>query len=88
MAYLDFTEFPDLLKYYTAIGSGTPINEEYTTFDSCTLLNDIKTFMYLKFSEDTLNQILHMLSTLMLWSKTIYTTIGQYPTLSDFLAIT
>ena len=28
-----------------------------------------------------------MLSTLILWSKTFYTTIGQYPTLNDFLAI-
>ena len=47
--------------------------------------------MYLtqpKFTEDTPNQILHMLSTLLLWLKTFYTTIGQYPDLYDFLAIT
>ena len=47
--------------------------------------------MYLtqpNFSEDSPNQILHMLSTLILWLKTFYTTIGQYPTLYDFLAIT
>ena len=37
--------------------------------------------------EDTPNQILHMLSTLIQWSRTFYTTIGQYPTLYDFLAI-
>ena len=29
-----------------------------------------------------------MLSTLILWLKTVYTTIGQYPTPYDFLAIT
>ena len=28
------------------------------------------------------------MSTLLLWSETFYTTIGQYPTLYDFLAIT
>ena len=47
--------------------------------------------MYLaqpNFSEDTPNQILHILNTIILWSKTFYTTIGQYPTLYDFLAIT
>ena len=27
------------------------------------------------------------MSTLILWSKTFYTTIGQYPTLYDYLAI-
>ena len=37
--------------------------------------------------EDTPNQILYMLSTLILWLKTFYTTVGQYPTLYDFLAI-
>ena len=44
-------------------------------------------YTQLYFIEDTPNQILHMLSTLLLWSKTSYTTIGQYPTLYDFLAI-
>ena len=28
------------------------------------------------------------MSTLLLWSKTFYTAIGQFPTLYDFLAIT
>ena len=28
------------------------------------------------------------MGTLILWSKTFYTTIGQYPTLYDYLAIT
>ena len=54
------------------------------------LLKDIENFLYLtqlKFMEDTPNQILHMLSTLILWLKSFYTTIGQYPTLYDFLAI-
>ena len=38
--------------------------------------------------EDTPNQILHMLSTLILWSKSFYDTIGKYPTLYNFSAIT
>ena len=62
----------------------------HTTIENCTLLKDIKNFMYLTqpyFLEDTPNQILHMLSTPSLWSKTFYTTIGQYPTLYNFLAI-
>ena len=42
----------------------------------------------MNFLQNTPNQILHMLSTLILWSKTLYTTSGQYPTLYDFLAIT
>ena len=64
--------------------------EEYTTMESCTLLEDTKIVMYLiqpYFSEPTLNQILHMLSTLILWSKMLYTTTGHYHTLYDFLAI-
>ena len=39
------------------------------------------------FSDDTPNQILHIMSTLILRSKRFYTTIGQYPTLYDFLTI-
>ena len=39
------------------------------------------------FLEDTANQILHMLTTLILWLKSFYNTIGQYPTLCNFLAI-
>ena len=90
MAYLDSMEFPNLIEYYTTIRNGTPHEEEYTTMENCTLLHDIDNFMYLtqpNFMEDTPNQILYMLSTLKLWSKHFYTTIGQYPTLYDFLAI-
>ena len=91
MAYLEFDEFPDLIEYYTTIGNGTFLKEEYTTIKECTLLKDIEHFMYLTqsyFFDDTPNQILHIMSTLLLWSKTFYTTIGQYPTLYDFLATT
>ena len=91
MAYLDFEEFCNLIKYCTTIGNSTLLKEEYTTIENCTLLEDLKIFVYLtqpSFLEDTPNLILHMLSTLIQWSKTFYTTIGQYPTLYDFLAIT
>ena len=37
------------------------------------------------FLDDTPNQILHILSTIVV--ENFYTTIGQYPTLYDFLAI-
>ena len=43
--------------------------------------------MQLNFLDDTPNQILHIFSALILWLKTFYTTIGQYPTIYDFLAI-
>ena len=39
-------------------------------------------------SENIPSQMLQMLSTLILWSRTCYTTADQYPTLYDFLAIT
>ena len=84
MAYLGFNEFPDLVKYYTTIGIGTLLKEECTTIKECTLLKDIEHFMYLTqsyFLDDTPNQILHIMSTLLLWSKRFYTTVGQYPTL-------
>ena len=42
MAYLDFKEFPNLIKYYTTIGNSTLLKEEYTTTKECTLLEDIK----------------------------------------------
>ena len=42
----------------------------------------------LNFSEGTPSQNMHMLSTQILWSRSFYTIIGQYPTLYDFLAIT
>ena len=90
MAYLEFEEFPNLIDYYTTIGNGTLHKEEYTTIKECTLLKDIKHFLYLTqsyFSDDSPNQILHLMSTLILWLKTFYTTIGQYPTLYDYLAI-
>ena len=91
MAYLDFGEFPDIIKYYSTTGNGTLLKEEYTTIENHTLLKEINNLMYvtqLNFSVDTPNQILHMLSTLILWSKSFYSSIGQYPTLYDFLAIT
>ena len=91
MAYLEFDKFPYLIGYYTNIGIGTILKEQYTTIKECTLLKDIEHFMYLTksyFSDNTPNQILHIMSTLLLWSKRLYTTIGQYPTLYDFLAIT
>ena len=91
MAYQEFDEFPDLIEYYTTIGNGTLLKEEYTTIKECTLLKDIEHFLYLTqsyFSDDTPNQILHLMGTLISWSKTFYTTIGQYPTLYDYLAIT
>ena len=46
--------------------------EEYTTIENHTLLKNIDNLMYptqLNFSDDTPNQILHILSTLILWSK-------------------
>ena len=91
MAYQEFDEFPDLIEYYTTIGNGTLLKEEYTTIKECTLLQDIEHFLYLTqsyFSDVTPNQILHHMSTLISWSKTFYTTTGQYPTLYDYLAIT
>ena len=91
MAYQEFDEFPDLIEYYTTIGNGTLLKEEYTTIKECTLLKDIEHFLYLTqsfFSDDTPNQILHLMGTLILWTKTFYTTIGQYPTLYNYLAIT
>ena len=90
MAYKEFNEFPNLIEYYTTIGNGTLLKEEYTTIKECTILEDIEHFLYLTqsyISDDTSNQILHLMSTLILWSKTFYTTVGQYPTLYDYLAI-
>ena len=90
MAYLEFNEFPDLIEYYTTIGNGTLLKEEYTTIKECTLLKDIEHFMYLTqsyFSDDTPNQLLHIMSTLLMWLKIFCTTIGQYPTLYDLLTI-
>ena len=91
MAYLEFDEFPDLIEYYITIGNGTLHKKEYTTIKECTLLKDIENFMYLTqsyFLEDTPNQILHIMSTLLLFSERFNTTIGPYPTLYDFLTIT
>ena len=91
MAYLDFEEFPDLIKYYTTNGNSTLLKEKYTTIKECALFKDIKYFTYLTqpyFLDNTPNQILQIMSTLILWSKFFYTTIGQYPTLYDYLAIT
>ena len=47
MAYVEFEEFPDLIKYCTTIGNGTLHKEEYTTMENHTLLKDIENFMYL-----------------------------------------
>ena len=91
MAYQEFEEFPDLIEYYTTIGNGTLHKEEYTTLKECKLLRDIEHFLYLTqlyFSDDTPNQILHLMSTLISWLKTFYTSTGQYPTLYDYLTIT
>ena len=91
MAYQEFDEFPDLIECYTTIGNGTLLKEEYNTIKESTLLKDIEHFLYLTqsyFSNDTPNQILHLMSTLIPWSKTFYTTTGQYTTLYDYLAIT
>ena len=98
MAYQEFDEFPNLIEFYTTIGNGTLLKEEYTllkeeytTIKECTLLKDIEHFLYLTqsyFSDDTPNRILHLMSTLISWSKTFYTTTGQYPTLYNYLAIT
>ena len=85
-----FEELPNLIKYYTTIGNRTLLKDEYTKIGNFTLLKDLDYFVYitkLDFQEETPNQIMHMLSTLLLWSKIFYSTIGQYPTLYDFLAI-
>ena len=91
MAYQEFDKFLNLIEYYTTFGNGTLLKEEYTTIKECTLLKDIEHFLYLTqsyFLDDTSNQILHLMSTLLLWLKTLYTTIGQYTTLYDYLAFT
>ena len=67
------------------------LKQRYNTIKECTLLKDIEHFMYLTqlyFLDNTPNQILHIMSTLLSWSKRFYTTIGQHPTLYDYLAIT
>ena len=72
MAYLEFEDFPNLIEYYTTIGNGTLLKEGCTTIKECTLLKDIEHFMYLTqsyFSDNTPNQILHTMSTVLSWSK-------------------
>ena len=72
MAYLEFDEFPDLIEYYTTIGNSTLLKEKYTTIKECTLPKDIDHFMYLTqsyFLDDTPNQILHIMSTLLYGRK-------------------
>ena len=72
MAYLEFDEFSNLIEYYDTIGNGTLLKEGYTTINECTQLKDIEHFMYLTqlyFSENTPNQILHIMSTPLSWSK-------------------
>ena len=72
MANHHFREFPDLIEFYTTIGTSTILKEEYTTIEKHTILKDIKNFITIP------NQILQV----------FHTTIGQYPTQNDFLAIT
>ena len=70
MAYQEFDEFSNLIKYYTTIGNVALLKEEYTIIKECTLLKDIEHFLYLTqsyFLDDTPNQILHLMSTLILW---------------------
>ena len=91
MAYLEFDKFPNLIEYNTTIGNGRLLEQKYTTMKECTLLKDIEHFMYLTqsyFLDNTPNQILHSISTLLSWSKRFHTTIGHHPTLYDFLANT
>ena len=45
MAYLEFDEFPNLIKYYTTIVNGTLLKQKYTTIKECTLLQDIEHFI-------------------------------------------
>ena len=73
MAYQEFDEFPDLIEYYTTIVNGTLLKEEYNKIKECTLLKDIEHFLYLTqlhFLDNTPNQILHLMSTLILWLLT------------------
>ena len=56
MAYQGFNEFPNLIEYYTTIGTRTLLKEEYNTIKECTLLKDITHFLYLTqsyFSDNT-----------------------------------
>ena len=90
MAYVEFEDFPDLIQYFTTIGNGTLLKQKYTIIKESTLLKDIEDFMYLTqscFLDNTLNQILHIMSTLLLWLKRFDTTIGQHPTLYNYLDI-
>ena len=45
MANHGFGEFPNLIKYYTTIGNGTLLKEEYTTTNNHTLHNDKKIYV-------------------------------------------
>ena len=91
MAYLEFEEFPDLIKYYATIVNGTLLRKKYNTIKECTLLKDIEHFMYLTqpyFSDNTPYQILHIMSTLLLCSKISTLLFVKNPTLYDILTIT
>ena len=83
------SQLNQIVHYY--IGNGTLPKENYTAIKECTLLEDTKHFMYLTqsyFSDNTLNQILHIMSTLLSWLTNFYATVGKHPTLYDFLAST
>ena len=72
IANLGFGEFPNLIEYNTTIGNTTLLKEEFNTIENNTLLKDIDNLIYhaqLNFSGDTPNQILHRLSTLIVWLK-------------------
>ena len=63
------------------------LNEYYTTIGKSTLAKDLVYITQMNFQEETPYQIMHILSTLLLWLKNFYTAIHQYPTLYNFLAI-
>ena len=90
MAYLEFEEFPNLIEYYTTIGNSTLLKEKYNTIKECTLLKDIEHF-YVPYPTIFLRQHTqpnpanYEYTTILV--KKIYTTIGQYPAVYDFLAI-
>ena len=88
---LNSKNFQKLIEYYTAVGNRTLIKEEYTAIKESTLLNDIKIF-YVPYptvfqgGHSQPNPAHIVYTTIVV--KNFYTTIGQYPTLYNFLAIT
>ena len=72
-----FEELPNLIKYYAITGKHT-LDKDLDYLEHITKSN---------FQEETPYQIMHMMSTLLLWTKLFYTTIGPYPTNYDVFAI-